>query len=128
MTIAEIIDLVDEQKPNGYSQETKITWLDQLDRMAWREIVSTHEGGPESFTGYDAGTDADTELLIPDDYKQVYVYWMYAMIDFANQEMSRYTNSMIMFNTAYGEYGSAWNRTHMPYGQDMKGTEGKVWR
>lgn len=126
MTINGIIDIVDEQKPNGYSEGLKKQWLDQLDRMAFREIVATHEGGAEAFDGYTDETDGETELLIPDDYKMVYIYWLYAMIDFANQEMTRYTNSMIMFNSAYADYGNAWNRTHMPKGETIRGAAWRV--
>lgn len=128
MTINAMLQLVDGQKPNGYDDRTKIHWLDQLDRMAFREVIATHEDGVETFDGYDEDTDGNTELLIPDDFSQVYVYWLYAMIDFANQEMSRYTNSMIMFNTAYGDYQSAWNRTHMPLGERIRGAEWRVRR
>lgn len=128
MTINKVIDLVDEQKPNAYGEASKKLWLDQIDRMAFREVIATHEGGAESFDGYDEDTDGDTELLIPDDYKMVYIYWLYAMIDFANQEMSRYTNSMIMFNTAYGDYQAAWNRTHMPNGVFIEGANWRVVR
>lgn len=163
MTINEIVDMIDRQKPNAYDLKDKIHWLDQLDRMAWREVISTHEGEPperkpidpdeaqswqaldmwpprpprpeppETFEGYKWADDndlqdGDTVLLIPDEFRQVYVFWMGAMIDYANQEMTRYTNSMIMFNTAYADYANAWNRTHMPLGARIRGAEGRILR
>ena len=163
MTINEIVDMIDRQKPNAYELQDKIHWLDQLDRMAYREIIATHMADPPAppepdseeaqswralnmpppppprpappapFAGYKWSDvtdlqDGDTELLIPDEFRQVYVFWMEAMIDFANMEMSRYTNSMTMFNAAYADYGNAWNRTHMPIGTIIRGAEGRVWR
>lgn len=129
MTINGIIDLVDGQKPNAYSEEHKKHWLDQMDRMAWREVFETHEDPPvESFEGYTAETDGSTALLIPDDYSQVYVYWLYAMIDFANQEIQRYGNSMIMFNTVYADFANWWNRTHMPVQKRILGARGYAYR
>lgn len=128
MTINKIIDLVDAQKPNAYEEKTKIAWLDKLDRTAFQEIISTHEEGDESFEGYDEDTDGETELLIPDEYQNVYLYWMYAMIDFANQEIQRYTNSMIMFNNEYAQFGNWYNRTHMPKQTWIKGAGGRIRR
>jgi len=161
MTINEIVDMIDRQKPNAYELQDKIHWLDQLDRMAYREVVATHEADrpapptppdaeswralglppppppppapPAPFEGYKWSDpedlqDGDTVLLIPDDFRQVYVYWMGAMIDFANMEMTRYANSMVMFNTAYADYANAWNRTHMPLGAVIRGAGGRVWR
>lgn len=124
MTINGAIDLLDGQKPNGYPEENKRAWLDKLDRMVFREVIETHEGGPESFDGYDALTDGDTELLIPDEFRDVYLYWLYAMVDFANQEMQRYGNSMLMFNNSYLEFTSWWNRTHMPVQKRIVGARG----
>lgn len=128
MTIDRIIDLLDAQKPNAYGQETKINWLDKLDRMAFLEVISTHEGGPDSFEGYTEETPGDTELLIPDEFKDVYIHWLYAMVDYANQELQRYGNSMIMFNNNYAQYANWYNRTHMPLTARIRGAEGRVRR
>ena len=128
MTINGIIDLLDGQKPNAYPEANKRAWLDKLERMAFREIFETHEGGPEDFEGYDEETDGDTELLIPDEFRDVYIYWLCAMIDFANNEMSRYRDSSVAFNNAYLEFGSWWNRTHMPLSARIRGAEGRIRR
>ena len=128
MTINGAIDFLDGQKPNAYPEENKRAWLDKLDRMVFREILETHEGGPEDFAGYDAQTDGETVLLIPDEFRDVYLYWLCAMVDFANQETQRYTNSMIMFNSAYADFGNWWNRTHMPKTARIRGAEGRIWR
>ena len=128
MTINECIDLLDAQKPNAYSEETKKMWLSDMDSMAFRDVIATHEGGAESFDGYDADTDGDTELLIDDGFKNVYIFWLYAMIDFANQELSRYSNSMVMFNSAYQDWTGWYNRTHMPLTARIRGAEARVRR
>ena len=128
MTINQIIDLLDAQKPNAYSDAVKREWLNQIDGMAFREVIATHEGGIDGFDGYGPETDGETELLLDDDFKNVYVYWMYAMIDFANQELTRYTNSMIMFNNEYGTWSAWYNRTHMPRTAHIKGAGARVIR
>ena len=102
--------------------------INQMDRMVFRDVISTHEGGAEEFAGYNDETDGETVLLMPDDFRQVYVYWLSAMMDFANQETNRYTNDMIMFNQMYGDFEAWYTRTHMPKGQVIRGAEGRICR
>ena len=127
MTIKKIIELVDRQKPNQYDEADKIHWLSQMDYMVYREVISTHEGGAESFDGYTA-SDADTDVLGGDEFADMYVKWLYAMIDFANQEIDRYSNSMIMFNSLYADFCNAYNRTHMPRQVYVTGCGGRIAR
>ena len=127
MTIKKIIELVDRQKPNQYDEADKIHWLSQMDYMVFREVISTHEGGAESFDGYTA-SDADTDVLGGDEFADMYVKWLYAMIDFANQEIDRYSNSMIMFNSLYADFCNAYNRAHMPRQVYVSGCGGRIAR
>ena len=133
MTISEAIDRIDAVKPNAYSEGEKKKWLSQLDSMAWRDVLSTHDFNEDetpmtSFDGYTEDTDGDTELLIPDEYGEIYITWLGAKIDFVNQEINRYTNGQIMFNAQWADYCNGWNRSHMPKGQPIKGVGGRVWR
>lgn len=128
MTINQIIDRVDATKPNAYTEGEKKRWLSQIDSMAFRDVISTHEDGAESFDGYTEDTDGETELLIPDEYSECYIVWIYAKIDFANQEISRYSNSMIMFNALWADYCNGYNRAHMPRGEIMRGVGGRIMR
>ena len=114
MRINEAIDICDRQKPNGYTQEDKIHWLSKLDQMIFDEIISRHEGGIDAFGGYGEETDPDAELLAEDAYADMYVKWLFAQIDFANAEISRYNNSMAMFNSLYEAYAKSYTRKHMP--------------
>ena len=121
MTIIELITDVDEMKPNGYEQIYKIQWLSQLDGRIKDEIIDTHEGGEGvSFSGYDASTPLNTELLVTQPYDDVYRYWLEAQIDYANGEYTKYNNSMSMFNEAYSAYSRYYNKTHMPKGKSIK--------
>lgn len=113
MTIAQAIELCDQQKPNAYTDEDKIHWLSKLDGMIYDEIISRHEGAPESFGGYTA-SDTQKELLADDAYADMYVKWLFAQIDFTNAEISRYNNSIGMFNSLYATFAASYNRRHMP--------------
>ena len=114
MKIRQAIDICDRQKPNGYTQEDKIHWLSKLDQMIFDEIIDRHEGGVERFDGYSESIDLDTELLADEAYADLYVKWLFAQIDFANAETTRYNNSVAMFNTLYEAYARSYTRKHMP--------------
>ena len=121
MKIIDAIDQLDSLKHNTYSQMDKVGWLSRLDTMVKKHIIDTHEGAEDvTFTGYDGGTDLDTELLVPAPYDEVYLRWMEAQIDYHNGEYDKYNNAIDMFNTAYNGYRNYYNRTHMPLGKSFK--------
>ena len=121
MKIIEAITKIDALKPNNYTPENKIAWLTVLDGVIKEEIIDTHEGGEAiTFTGYDANTPTDTELLVPAPYDDIYVRWLEAQIDYSNADYGRYSNSMTMYNAAYSAYERYYNRNHMPLGKSFK--------
>ena len=118
MKIQEAITRADNLKPNAYSQDDKIVWLNNLDLSVKIEILDVHEGAEayEDFTGYTAETPLDTELLVPAPYDEMYVLYLQAMIDSYNEEYDRYDASMARFQAKYQDFASFYNRTKMPKG------------
>lgn len=124
MTINEAITRTDSVKPNEYSLNDKIKWLEMLDDRIMREIIDTHEMPEEIyFYGY-TNTPIDIrkeELLMPfPAFEGVYTSWLMAQIDFANMDTARYNNSMIMFNQLYSELCAYVNANFMPKGKELK--------
>lgn len=121
MTIIEAINRIDAVNPNNYSQPEKVSWLSTLDGVIKKEIIDTHEGAEEvSFSGYNADTPLDTELIVPAPYDEVYLFWLQSKIDYWNGEMSKYNNSISMYNTAYSHFEKAYNREHKPISKRLK--------
>lgn len=115
MKISEAITMANTLKPSQYDEKTMIGWLNSLDQRIFLEIVMTHEGSEEvEMPNYSVTGGMDTELIVQEPYTDVYAYWLMAMIDFYNAEITRYVNSMSMFNAAYEAFSSAYNRHHMP--------------
>lgn len=114
MTILEAINTVDKLKPNQYDEDTKIDWLDQLDRHIYNDLILTHEMEAPEFEGYDTNTDVNTELLAPQAYREVYRWWLEMQIDKANSELTKYNNDTVLYNSAYHDLASYYNRTYMP--------------
>lgn len=121
MTIIEAINRIDAVNPNNYSQPEKVSWLSTLDGVIKKEIIDTHEGAEAvSFSGYNADTPLDTELIVPAPYDEVYLFWLQSKIDYWNGEMSKYNNSISMYNTAYAHFERAYNREHKPISKRFK--------
>lgn len=115
MTVIEAINFADEQRPNAYDTLTKILWLSELDGRIRKELLDTHEGGPEEpFEGYDSLDDQNRALLAPHPYDSIYLYWLYTKIDFMNGETARFNSSALMYNTAWINLANYINRHYPP--------------
>ena len=115
MKIIEAINRIDSLVPNSFSTQDKIAWLSTLDGVIKNSIIDTHEGGEKVvYEGYNEDTDTDTEMLVPAPFDTVYIYWLQSQIDYWNQELGKYNNSITMYNTAYSAFEQYYNRTHAP--------------
>ena len=113
MTINQLMTLVDDLTPNQYTAAHKLRWLNEVEKTAFDEILSTHEGDrPETFTPYAAADD--TELLILDPYSRIYPLYLEMRIHYHNAETARYNNAAAAFQAAWEELRNWYNRTHAP--------------
>lgn len=119
MTINEVLTEVNELKPNVYDDAIKIRWISVLEGKLIDEIFKTHElENKIDFNGYTMD-DLTTELLVPDTYADIYKYYVFAMMDANNQEAARYASSMALFNAAYKDFASFYNRNNRPIGYQI---------
>ena len=112
-TIREIIEQVDELRPNAFSEKLKLAWISELDgKIAAdvmlmsiddiRQIEYTH---PESM---------DIEPLVSYPHQGIYINWLQAQIDYANGEYNKYQNSMEMYNEYYRNFVRWFANTYKP--------------
>lgn len=122
MTIEKAIDIIDNLKPNQFTDEEKLRWLSILDGRIKTEIIDTHADASEEEidTEYNDNTPIVTELLVPYPYDDIYIKWLEAQIDYANGEIAKYNNSFYTFNDAYSAYDNYYNSKHMPKGTKIK--------
>lgn len=116
MTIQDIIERVDAERPHQFEEDTQILWLWQLDKRIWNEVVSqfyinTDLGKviPDAPARY---RDSNATLIASDEYMQMYIKYVEAMVDDAQLETARYANDMSSFNAIYDEFASNYSRTH----------------
>lgn len=118
MTILEAITMLQTVKPHQYDDNIVVNWISTLEGLIYNEVISWHTGtGEEVPHGpYNAETDMDTVLMVPEPYSDVYIKYLAAQIDYYNGEYTRYNNSMIMYNMALSAFADWYNRTHKPAG------------
>ena len=122
MTLQEALDITDEMRPNGMRRDTKIKHLTDLEQMIHAEVIMKHEHTPEQETVpvYNEETLPGTVLLIPDPYSKVYWHWLRTRIDEQNLEDARFNADMTLFDAAWREMTSWYNRTYMPIMQNRE--------
>ena len=119
MTIMQALEALDREKPNVFTQEDKIGWLNELEAMVTREIVRCYRGGETAEIPV-LGDDVEAQLTAPTPYDRMYPLYLAAQVDRLNGELGKYNNSITLFMTAYGEYRNWYNRTHENVGASVK--------
>jgi hypothetical protein len=115
MTGKEAIEKTDALRPNALNFEQKLGWLSDLDGLAFREVVLTHEHNEGvTFEHYKNGEE---ELIIQPPDTDVYHHYLCMQIDLACRELTPYNNDKTMFNNTYLTWVDAYNREHMPIQQ-----------
>ena len=124
MTLRECIDQVDKVKPNQYSEEIKVRWLNEVEYSVFHDILLTHKPPlwkkKENWAKYTEYSmeDMDKTLLAPFPYDSLYPAFIKMKIDQENQETDRYNVSATMFNAFFDDYAKHINKTRMPVGRN----------
>lgn len=115
MTLAEVLERIDRERPGESTEEEKLRWLSQVDGQWYREMVLTHEGAEETtFAPYTTDGDKSVALLIAPPYDEVYIHFLYMQTDQRLGEIERYNNDAALYNQGMLEARQAYNREHMP--------------
>ena len=82
MTIQKLIDKVQEEKPNTFQTEKLIEYINEIEADAAEQVNM-------DIPVYTVD-DLDEELIVPAPYDRLYVSYLKAMIDYANEEYASY--------------------------------------
>lgn len=115
MTIKQLTDQLQMQKPHQYTDAEIAGWLSDIEGEIFATIIQTHANPDEiTFAGFDALTPDTTELIAPNPYDRLYLYYLMMQVDLHNQELDKYNNSVRLFNEAFNAFAAFWNREYMP--------------
>lgn len=111
MTLSDVIERVDDIKPNAFSAKAKTAWINECEGMVQTEVFLL---APVEIISYNYETDKNTALLVDPPHDKLYWAYLAAMIDFANGEYNKYQNSVQMFNSYFGEFMRWYAQNYRP--------------
>ena len=102
-TLNEIIQRVDENKPNAFCTAQKVRWIAELDGRIALDVMlmDVSEAAQLNYTEADLHKK---EPLISFPHDDIYVYWLEAKIDEQNGEYNKYQNAMELYNAYYESF------------------------
>lgn len=101
MKVREVLDQVNEVKPNVFSDARLMDFLNEVESMIWNEVL---DQDPEDYKPLSVPDDYGVELTAKPPYSKAYGAYIQAMIDFQNEESVSYQNNMSMFNSVFLDY------------------------
>ena len=108
-TISELLEFVDEMRPNPFSESAKTRWVNELETEIQTKILLV---APSGIVTYKWPDDRDTELLIEGPNAEIYENWLYWKIDVALQEADKANNDLQLYNSAWDEL-MLWTARHV---------------
>ncbi len=95
MTIQTLFDKVNKEKPNSFSEDHLLSFLNEIEAKVAYELI-------EDFTPYEEADD--TVLKAPSPYDMLYVSYLKAQIDYANEEIESYANNQAQHDLDYDSF------------------------
>ena len=104
MEIRQAVLIADEMKPNAFSEELKMQWINQVEGIIQTDVLLLNKA---EYITYEHPTDLRRKLLVDAPHDKLYPIYLAAMIDFTHGEYSKYQNTMELFNAYLNEF-SCW--------------------
>lgn len=99
-TLKEILDRVEQEKPDAFSSDVKARWLTEVEGKIALDCFLMSPRDAQALR-YRWPADQDAVLLVRFPNEEIYALYLEAMIDFHNGEPDRYQNTMERFNQAF---------------------------
>lgn len=97
MTVAELINKVNEEKPNSFTEDKLLSFINEI------EVEVAEQLNVMKIPVYTKQTK-DEELLAPAPYSRLYVSYVKAMVDFANEEYTSYENNVAQHTQDFRDF------------------------
>lgn len=99
MTVREVLEYVDSTKPNNVGDLLKTSWIGEAEGRVLCEICKIDpQAVPEIVREED-------NLSVPKPYARLYAFYVMAMIELSEGNMSAYNSLYGHFEKAFVEYG-----------------------
>lgn len=106
MTIRTLIDKVQAEKPNTFTNEQIVAFVNEVEGNVAEELRT------KRITYSTTEEDMTKKLLVPAPYDRLYVSYVKAMIDFANEEYGSYQLNQQQFALDFEDFSNWVVRTN----------------
>ena len=103
MKLSEAIQRVKTEKPHSFSDDYCTMFINDVEAQI-QEYLGYEV---DERIKYDWEQDGSRELMAPAPHDRLYISWLKAKIDYANEEYESYANNQEQFNADMAEY-KAW--------------------
>lgn len=100
MTLAELIEKVNVEKPNAFSENHLTLFVTECEALV-QEFLGVDS---DERIKYDWANDQEEELIAPPPFDGLYESYLKAKMDYVNEEHQSYANNQAQFEVAWGEY------------------------
>lgn len=100
MTLRELLNKISEEKPNSFSEAKLISFVNEVEAEVAEEL---NKSIVPVYT-FEHDSELDKELLVPAPYDRLYVSYVKAMIDYANEEYDSYANNQAQHVQDYRDF------------------------
>ena len=118
MKIQAVIDYLNDIKPNAFTNDTLVMWLNECEGHIQTEVLCIDV---DDVITYSYERDKNKELLVKAPHDKLYGMYLIAMTDFAYGEYSKYANTLQMYNAALEEFAKWYIRHHTSSGTTLHG-------
>ena len=129
MKVREILTMIDQLRPNAYTDKEKIDMLNIIEGRVYTDIMSKAEDGLSwTFIPFEEGQE-ERELVVPAPFTDLYFYYLAMKIDFFNGDAGRYNDSIVMYNRAWDDYAAYYREHNKPIQTNLTGMipHGRGW-
>lgn len=109
LTVMDVLDYVDEVKPNSYSRRVKLIWLRELEFRVQTDVMLL--AAESTVTVPDDDTH---ELLVPLPWAEIYYDYLFMKLSEHLEESSEQNNRATTFEAAYKRFERWYARTYAP--------------
>lgn len=105
MTINKIVTMFKEEKPNKVSDGHIIQWLNECEAEVQYAVKIPAEEWVQ-YTEDDLSNESDVEPVATPPFDRLYLYFLMARLDFANQEFEAYMNHRTQYESLFKDFVS----------------------
>lgn len=102
MTIRDLLNKISKEKPNSFSEAELISFVNEVEAEVAEELHLDAEDVPTYV--YEHDEDLDQVLIVPAPYDRLYISYVKAMIDYANEEYDSYANNQAQHVQDYRDF------------------------